>query len=135
MEKINYEQYDLWLKNEIHFHRKKDRNNIIALTKFCINEGLSLKFFEDELEKYGYDEITIKSISDYVMIWNIRNEENAKVNKKSEDYKYIKNFSKISVFKICKELGIDYANLMKGKSSAEKTKQVKEELERQLNTL
>lgn len=47
---------------------------------------------------------------------------------KEEDFKFIKDFSNISVRQICIELGIDYTNLIKGKSSAEKTKLVKERI-------
>lgn len=54
---------------------------------------------------------------------------------KEKDFKFIKDFSNISVRQICIELDIDYTNLIKGKSSAEKTRLVKEEIIKRLNNL
>lgn len=54
---------------------------------------------------------------------------------KEEDLKFLKDFAQISILKICKELGIDQANLYSGRTSAEKTKEVKDELVKRLTTL
>lgn len=54
---------------------------------------------------------------------------------KEADFKFIKDFSNISVRQICIELNIDYTNLIKGKASAEKTKLVKERIIEELGKL
>lgn len=45
------------------------------------------------------------------------------------DLEYIKKFTAIQITKICKKLGVDYANLISGRSSKENIKKVKKELE------
>ena len=45
------------------------------------------------------------------------------------DLEYIKRFTNIQVTKACKKLGIDYSNLIQGRSSKKNEKLVKEELE------
>ena len=47
---------------------------------------------------------------------------------KEVNLKFIKNFNKISVAKICKDLGIDKSNLYRGNASADSYKKVKEEI-------
>lgn len=54
---------------------------------------------------------------------------------KQKDLEYIKNFSKINIRDICKELNIDKSNVYRGIASAEKIRQVKEELQKRINEL
>lgn len=54
---------------------------------------------------------------------------------KERDLKYIKEFSKITIATICKELGIDKSNLWRGNASEEAVKKVRQELERRINEL
>lgn len=54
---------------------------------------------------------------------------------KEKDLEYIQSFSKINITQICKDLGVSRANVMTGRSSAEITKMVKEEIQRRLATL
>lgn len=54
---------------------------------------------------------------------------------KQNDLEYIKEFSKIKIASICKELNIDKSNLWAGKTSPEATKTVKEEIKRRLSKL
>ena len=98
-------------------------------------QNQTINKFEKELENLGWDEITIKHISDYVMIWNVKQEENAKLIRKEKDYKYIKKFMGISLNKICTELKINYSNLVKGKASIQNTRLVRERLEEEIKKL
>jgi hypothetical protein len=54
---------------------------------------------------------------------------------KEKDLKYIKDFSKITVAGICKDLKIDKSNLWAEKSSAENVAKVKEEIQKRLKEL
>lgn len=54
---------------------------------------------------------------------------------KQRDLKYIKDFSKINIRDICKELNIDKSNVYRGIASAEKIRQVKEELQKRVEKL
>lgn len=54
---------------------------------------------------------------------------------KERDLKYIKNFSKIKISEICRELKVEKANLYRGTASAEAIKKVKEEIKKRLNDL
>jgi hypothetical protein len=54
---------------------------------------------------------------------------------KQKDIKYIKDFSKINIRDICKELNIDKSNVYRGIASAEKIRQVKEELQKRIENL
>ena len=54
---------------------------------------------------------------------------------KEEYLKFIKEYSKISVSKICREKGIDRSCVMRGKSSEEKTKILYDELINELKQL
>lgn len=48
---------------------------------------------------------------------------------------YIKDFSKISISNLCKELGINRENILKGKASEETTKKLYDEIKRQLKLI
>lgn len=54
---------------------------------------------------------------------------------KQRDIKYIKDFSKINVTAICKELNIEKTNVYRGIASAEKIKRVKEEIKKRIKEL
>lgn len=54
---------------------------------------------------------------------------------KEKNLKYIKEFSKIKITTICKELGVNKSNLWAGSASEEAIKKVREELERRINQL
>lgn len=54
---------------------------------------------------------------------------------KALDLKFIKEFSKINVANICKELGIDKSNLWRGNASEEAVKKVREEIEKRFDEL
>lgn len=55
--------------------------------------------------------------------------------KKEKDVEWIKKFASISVSDVCRELGINKANLYTFRISAEKTSLVKEEIEKRLREL
>lgn len=48
---------------------------------------------------------------------------------KQEDLEYIKKFTKISVNKVCKELGYNTANILKGKATSERVHNVRRLIE------
>lgn len=48
---------------------------------------------------------------------------------KQEDLEYIKKFTKISVNKVCKELGYNTANILKGKATRERVHNVRRLIE------
>ena len=125
MKTIDFNLFDKWLNEEL----------FINLYKDLVAQNQTINKFEKELENLGWDEITIKHISDYVMIWNVKQEENAKLIKKEKDYKYIKKFMGISLNKICTELKINYSNLVKGKASIQNTRLVKERIEEEIKKL
>ena len=54
---------------------------------------------------------------------------------KERDLKYIKDFSKIKVAAICKDLNVDKSNLWRGNASGEVVKKVKEEIKKRINEL
>ena len=54
---------------------------------------------------------------------------------KSDDLQFLKEFSKITISQVCRDLNIDRGNLMNGRASESNTKLVKEELKRRLATL
>lgn len=54
---------------------------------------------------------------------------------KENDLKFIKDFTKISISQICKDLKIDIPNLLNGRASEKNTKLVKEELQKRLDSL
>lgn len=54
---------------------------------------------------------------------------------KDLDLNWIKNFSKISVKGVCEELGIDRANILRGKASEEKTAKVKNRIKEKIDEL
>lgn len=135
MKIIDFELFDKWLNEELFINLKRKRKKIINLYKELILQNQTINKFEKELENLGWDEITIKHISDYVMIWNVKQEENAKLIRKEKDYKYIKKFMGISLNKICTELKINYSNLVKGKASIQNTRLVRERLEEEIKKL
>lgn len=49
--------------------------------------------------------------------------------------KFILSFSKINISSICKDLGINRENILKGKASEETTKKLYDELRRRLTKL
>lgn len=135
MKTIDFDLFDKWLNEELFINLKRKRKNIINLYKDLVAQNQTINKFEKELENLGWDEITIKHISDYVMIWNVKQEENAKLIRKEKDYKYIKKFMGISLNKICTELKINYSNLVKGKASIQNTRLVRERLEEEIKKL
>lgn len=135
MKTIDFELFDRWLNEELFINLKRKRKKIIYLYKDLVAQNQTINKFEKELENLGWDEITIKHISDYVMIWNVKQEENAKLIRKEKDYKYIKKFMGISLNKICTELKINYSNLVKGKASIQNTRLVKERIEEEIKKL
>ncbi len=54
---------------------------------------------------------------------------------KERDLKFIKDFSKIKVAAICKELKIDKSNLWRGNASEEAVKKVKEAIKTKIKEL
>lgn len=48
---------------------------------------------------------------------------------KQEDLEFIKKFTKISVNKVCKELGYNTANILKGKATPERVHNVRRLIE------
>ena len=135
MKTIDFDLFDKWLNEELFINLKRKRKNIINLYKELVSQNQTINKFEKELENLGWDEITIKHISDYVMIWNVKQEENAKLIRKEKDYKYIKKFMGISLNKMCTELKINYSNLVKGKASIQNTRLVRERLEEEIKKL
>ena len=55
--------------------------------------------------------------------------------KRQNDLQFIKDFSKITISKVCRDLKVDRGNLMNGRASEENTKLVKEEIKKRLTTL
>lgn len=51
------------------------------------------------------------------------------MDEKQEDLKYIKSFTKISVNKVCKELGFNTRNILVGKATKEKIHLVRKTIE------
>lgn len=54
---------------------------------------------------------------------------------KEKDLQFLKDFAKISISSICRDLDVSNINLMNGRSGAKTTKRVKEELVKELNKL
>lgn len=54
---------------------------------------------------------------------------------KEKDLQFIKNYSKISISSICKQLNVDRSNLLKNRSSAEKIALVKNEIIKQIEEI
>lgn len=73
------EKFDIWLDKRRYIKKKKDRVKIIKLYQKCVNEEHSIQYFEKELEKLGWSEITINSISNYVLYPQYRYNENKKM--------------------------------------------------------
>jgi len=51
---------------------------------------------------------------------------------KSEDYQYIRSFSKISIANICRKLNINRSNIMSGKTKEKNYNLVKREIEKEI---
>lgn len=135
MKTIDFELFDKWMEQEQYIRPKKKRTEIISLYKRMVKANNNVIEFEQELEKLGWSDITIQNITNYLMVWNVKEGENTKMIKKEEDYKFIKKFTGISVNRICSELNVDYANLMKGKTSIQNTRLVRERLEEEIKKL
>lgn len=54
---------------------------------------------------------------------------------KENDMQYIKDFAKITISEVCRDLKIHRVNLMSGRASAENTKLVREEIQRRIDNL
>lgn len=54
---------------------------------------------------------------------------------KEKDLQFIKDFSKIKIAIICKELGVNKSNVWAGNASPEAIKKVREELEKRIEEL
>lgn len=54
---------------------------------------------------------------------------------KEKDLKYIKDFSKINVSSVCKELGVDRQNLLNGRASEKNTELVRQTIQEKLKNL
>lgn len=54
---------------------------------------------------------------------------------KERDLRFIKEFNKITLTKVCKDLNIDKSNVYRGIASAEKIKLVKDEIINRLEEL
>ncbi len=54
---------------------------------------------------------------------------------KEKDLKFIKDFSKIKIATICKDLNINKSNLWRGNASPEATRKVKEEIQKHIKEL
>jgi hypothetical protein len=54
---------------------------------------------------------------------------------KEKDLKYIKDFSKITVAGVCKDLNIDKSNLWSGKANALAVEKVKLEIQKRIKDL
>ena len=54
---------------------------------------------------------------------------------KEKDLQFIKDFAKINVSQICKDLGIDRGNVLNNRASAETTNKVRKEIENRLTAL
>lgn len=52
-----------------------------------------------------------------------------------KDLKYIKEFSKITISSICKELNINRANVLNGIASTQNIKKVREKIEEKIKDL
>lgn len=135
MKTIDFDLFDKWLDEDLYIRPKKKRTEIISLYKRMVKSNANVVEFEQELEKLGWDETTTKSISDYLIIWNVKDKANTRLMKKQEDYKFIKKFMRISVKKICEEEQITYSNLITGRASAYNMKIVRERLEEEIRKL
>lgn len=54
---------------------------------------------------------------------------------RDNDLKFIKDFSKINISQICKDLNVDRSNVLCGRASKETTSKVRKEIEKRLATL
>lgn len=75
---IDLKAFDNFLEN-LYVKKKVDRNKIINLYKRLLKQKKSIIDFETDLEKLGWEEITIQNITNYVLIWNYRKKEDEKL--------------------------------------------------------
>ena len=75
---IDLTKFDKFLES-LYIKKKIDRNKIINLYKRLLKQKKSIIDFETDLEKLGWEEITIQNITNYVLIWNFRKKENGKL--------------------------------------------------------
>lgn len=54
---------------------------------------------------------------------------------KEKDLNFIKEFSKITISQVCRDLKVDRGNLMNGRASEENTNRIKAEIEKRLSKL
>lgn len=54
---------------------------------------------------------------------------------KNKYLQYIKEFSKINISTLCKELGINRENILNGRASEETTKKLYDEIQKQLKLI
>ncbi len=65
--------------DSLYIKRKMDRNKIINIYRKLFKQQKSITEFEERLEELGWDEITIKNISRYILVWNYRKREDEKI--------------------------------------------------------
>ena len=75
------EEFDKYL-DSLYIKKKTDKRKIITLYKKMYVQNKSILDYEKELEKFGWDEITINNISHYILNWNYRSNENRRLNEK-----------------------------------------------------
>lgn len=54
---------------------------------------------------------------------------------KENDLNFIKEFSKITVSQVCRDLKVDRGNLLNGRASEESTNRVKTEIEKRITNI
>ena len=65
--------------DSLYIKRKMDRKKIINIYRKLLKQQKSITEFEERLEELGWDEITIKNISRYILVWNYRKREDEKI--------------------------------------------------------
>lgn len=55
--------------------------------------------------------------------------------KKEKNHKFIRNFNKITLKKVCENLGVERQNIICGTASEEKIEKVKEEIQKEIAKL
>ena len=75
---IDLKQFNEYL-DSLYIKKKMDRNKIINIYRKLFKQQKSITEFEERLEELGWDEITIKNISRYILVWNYRKREDEKI--------------------------------------------------------
>lgn len=75
---IDLKQFNEYL-DSLYIKRKMDRNKIINIYRKLFKQQKSITEFEERLEELGWDEITIKNISRFILVWNYRKREDEKI--------------------------------------------------------